>query len=80
MLEEKNLICILAKAIWRNENFIKNFPHDLMRKYFDSAINMIVDNTPRRLNLSEKIFALEFIMAVFRLRELANPVINNYLK
>lgn len=79
MLEEKNLIGILAKAAWRNENFIKNFPHDLLKKYFDIAVKLIVEAKSLHVERSLLMLAFEFVFAVFRLRETADEELSKYL-
>ena len=76
MLDERNIIGILSKAAWRNENFIKNFPLELTKKYFEVAINLVVE---KKGDKSILITALEFILAVFRLREDADENLSRYL-
>ena len=75
MLDEKNLIGILAKAVWRNEKFIENFPRDLLKKYFEVAIKLIVQRERKSLLM----LAFEFVLAVFRLRESADEELSRYL-
>ena len=79
MLDEKNLIGILAKAAWRNEKFIENFPRDLLKKYFDATINLIVKAKILHVHRSLLMLAFEFIFAVFRLRETADEDLSKYL-
>ena len=80
VLNEKNIIGILAKAAWRNENFIKNFPLELTKKYFDAAIELILKSSVKAEKISPLlILELEFVMAVFRLRENADEDLSRYL-
>ena len=79
MLEETNIIAILAKAVWRNENFIKNFSPDLLKKYFEIAIDLIADAEKLFTRKNIVMLTLEFILAVFRLREDADDDLSKYL-
>lgn len=79
MLDEKNIIGILAKAAWRNEKFIENFPRDLLKKYFEKAIELIVKAKILRVQRAWLMLAFEFVMAVFRLRENADEELSQYL-
>ena len=68
---------VLSKAAWRNERFIFNFPLQSTKFYFEQAVqDLIKDN---RYPTQDLQLRLEFIMAVFRLRQLENEKINEYL-
>ena len=81
-LEEnkEKIVCILSKAIWGNENFIFNFEKDKLFYYLDVAINYIVKifdienkNEYNYLYLGR---CIEYILGIFRLRELGDSELN----
>ena len=76
-----NVVCILAKAVWRNDYFIKNLPLERTKHYFEFAINLLVNAETLGMIYQKPtlMLALEFIMAVFRLREDADDELSRYL-
>lgn len=72
-VKDENVVRILSKAIWGNEDFIWNAPADKILEYFDAAVFYL-----RRLLQDEKInekavtMCFEYILGVFRLRKHQN--------
>lgn len=66
----KLLIGMLSSAARRNENFIKNLPFERTRKYFETAIKIFIE--------TKEMFVptLDFLMSIFRLRELGDDDLN----
>jgi len=87
---EKNVF-ILSKALWHNKDFIRNVDVEKLLYYFDVAIeNIYLLLQEYRLHMghqnktwkitSDMCVCLEYILGVFRLRELQEEVIDkNYL-
>ena len=69
------VVSMLSKAVWRNGKFIFNFPWEETQKYLKYAINNVCENR----NIWERLLQLEYIMAVFRLREFGFSNINEYI-
>lgn len=71
------LIGLLSSALWKNENLIFNLDDSFVFNYFFKSISLLedrVNNLKNSKNVSPKVLKsitsyLEFILAVFRLRE-----------
>ncbi|MBF1213418.1 MAG: hypothetical protein HXM17_00765 [Fusobacterium periodonticum] len=93
-LKRKERIEILSKAVWRNKNFIFNIDRDKAILYFEEAIKLLKEKLPKeKYIMNRKIKGmllancLEYIYAVFRLRDLNDEKIlkaislnNSYLR
>lgn len=93
-LKPKERIEILSKAVWRNKNFIFNMDRDKVIHYFEKAIDLLKEKLKKSkyaLNKKKKVIlltnSLEYIYAVFRLRDLKDEQIsksislnNSYLR
>lgn len=68
----ERVICILSKAVWGNPDFIWNFPREETVKYFNLVIdhlgNLLEKQTYRGMGKGITM-CLEYILAVYRLRE-----------
>ena len=73
----KKIIGILSKAVWKNEEFVMNAPPDILLRYFDIAIDNLVNDKINK-NVG-KLKTLEYIIAIFRLRSFNNSAINERL-
>ena len=69
-LSEEEIIGILGKAAWKSDGFIKNMRPEILLKYYDCAVDYLAGR-PQKNGLQEKsvLWCLEYILAVFRLRE-----------
>lgn len=71
-LPDEKIICILSKAVWGNPEFIWNLPINITMKYFDLAIDRLgklVGKSTNRKAGKDITMCLEYILAVYRLRE-----------
>lgn len=71
-LPDEKIICILSKAVWGNPDFIWNLPINITLKYFNYAIDRIgklLDESKKKKVDKDITMCLEYILAVFRLRE-----------
>ena len=77
-VKPQKVICILSKAIWKNKQFITNAPKEILFKYFDYAIILLNEYILKVTYLKEQdiLKYLEYILAIFRLRELDDENIN----
>lgn len=83
--EDYEAICILAKAIWHNEQFVYNVDPDLLLNvYFPKAVDYIGRALTRargerilRDDLENVKYCLEFILGIMRLRNLNDEMITN---
>lgn len=72
------VVPVLSKAVWRNSAFIFNFPWKTTKKYFRQAVKDVISNTVTANN-QQLLLHLEYILAVYRLRQQGNRDINWYL-
>lgn len=93
-LKSKERIEILSKAVWRNKDFILNMDKDKVVFYFEEAIKLLkekLSTSKYKGNPKKKgmllVNCLEYIYAVFRLRDLEDDKIlksislnNSYLR
>lgn len=91
VLPSDKMVYILSKAVWHNKDFIKNIDTEILLKYFEIAIKQIYQllkeykfHTTHQnktwKTASDMSRCMEYILAVFRLRELKEDVIDkNYL-
>lgn len=93
-LKSKERIEILSKAVWRNKDFIFNMDKDKVVFYFEEAIKLLkekLSTSKYKGNPKKKgmllVNCLEYIYAVFRLRDLEDDKIlksislnNSYLR
>lgn len=70
-LNHKKLISILAKAVWNHKDFIFNCPSEKILYYFECCVDCC-ETFFRERKLVDLSIHLEFILAVFRLRESKN--------
>lgn len=71
-LSDEKILCILSKAVWGNPNFLWNFPINLTMRYFEKSIDRIgelLKEVNNRKVGKDITLCLEFILAVYRLRE-----------
>jgi len=83
-LKYEKIICIFSKATWKNEQFIFNIPvKTIILPLFDIAIQQLCGCFPaengKTVKNTDVGSYLEFILAVFRLRNLNDPEINDRL-
>ena len=91
VLPPEKIVFILSKALWHNKDFIKNIDIEILLDYFDVAIENIYSllqeykihtghqNKTWKI-ASDMSVCMEYILGVFRLRELKEEVIDkNYL-
>lgn len=82
-LPPRKILCILSKSAWKHERFIFNMPRTAVIYLFNTAINELnqyyILNSGKHLKLPDLGSYLEFILAVFRLRELNDPELNTML-
>ena len=76
-LEEVKIVRILGKAAWKSDGFMKNAPSNILLDYFDKCIPLICDY--KKSNNKEVLRQLEYVLAVFRLRERNDSNINRKL-
>ena len=77
-LQLPKIICILSKGIWKHVNLVFNIPAEDVLKYFEGAIDELIRmHSSEPLNKFEKDVSayIEFLIAVFRLRQLRNAQI-----
>ena len=71
-LPDDKVICILSKAVWGNPDFLWNFPINLTMRYFEKSIDrigkLLNEVNDRRVG-KDITLCLEYILAVYRLRE-----------
>lgn len=83
--EDTETICILAKALWHNENFVYNVDADLLlNKYFPKAVDYIGSAVYKsrgakilREDLTNVKYCLEYILGIMRLRNLKDEIITD---
>lgn len=71
-LPDEKIICILSKAVWGNPKFIWNLPINITLRYFGFAIDRLgelVGESANRKAGKDITMCLEYILAVYRLRE-----------
>ncbi|MDE6679377.1 MAG: hypothetical protein K2K02_10100, partial [Ruminococcus sp.] len=82
-LPQHKMLCILSKSAWKHERFIFNMPRTAVIDLFNTAINELnqyyILNSGKHIKLSDLGSYLEFILAVFRLRELNDSELNEML-
>lgn len=71
---DDTVIMMLSRAVWRNEAFIKHAPTAVLLKYYDSAITFLRERY-EALRGRMKAAPLEYILAVFRLRETGDAAV-----
>lgn len=76
-METIQKISVLNKAAWKSDRFILNVPPIILMPYFQSAIDFLKKRTPRKANVILK--CLEFILAMFRLRDKGDDTLNRNL-
>ena len=76
-LEEEKIVRILGKAAWKSDGFMKNAPSHILLDYFDRCIPLICGY--KKSNNKEVLRQLEYVLAVFRLRERNDSNINRKL-
>lgn len=72
-----NKIAVLAKAAWKSDGFMRNAPPHILLDYFDKALAIVADY--KKGNKKTILQALEYILAVFRLRERGDADLNRKL-
>lgn len=70
-------IAILGKAAWKSDSFMKNAPPHILLEYFDKALSIIDDY--KNENSRNVLKCLEYVLAVFRLRDRGDADINKKL-
>lgn len=83
--EDTEVICILAKALWHNENFVYNIDVDLLLNgylpkavdYIGSALYKSRGERIQRDDLENVKYCLEYILGIMRLRNLKDEVITD---
>lgn len=77
-LKPEKVICILSKAIWKNENFVINIPTAAVFYYFEKSIEELWhlcddfemgSGETKKHNVFDISMYLEYILAIFRLRQ-----------
>lgn len=76
-METIQKISVLNKAAWESDGFILNVPPIILMPYFQSAIDFLKNRTQKES--SEVLKCLEFILAMFRLRDKGDDAINKTL-
>ena len=76
-IEEGKVIQILGKAAWKSDGFMKNAPPHILLAYFDKCIPFICDY--KKYESKGVLRRLEYVLAVFRLRERNDNDINRKL-
>lgn len=83
LLRSEKALCILSKAAWKHKDFIFNLPQLVLEKMFYTAIDKLcdyyLDGCGAKIKTPDLGAYLEFILAVFRLRELHDEELNNTL-
>lgn len=74
ILPDDKIVCILSKAIWGHKDFVYNIPIEILIKYFNIAIDwiprIIKEGSKNYKKSSDIVMCLEYILGVFRRREL----------
>ena len=76
-LETIQKIFVLNKAAWKSDGFILNVPPSILRPYFQAAIDYLKKRTAKKAPAVLK--CLEFILAMFRLRDRNDDALNKQL-
>lgn len=77
---KEDVIFILSKALWWNENLIFKIELNILEELFYESIKCLKrDMKYRNLKSSKITPLLEFMLAIFRLRELENAELNLFL-
>ena len=71
--KKRKVLCILSKAIWKHPDLIYGINVDILLNLFDTAIKILLETVVKKHDI---LMLLEFILAIFRLRELNNDDIN----
>ena len=79
-LSDVTVIGILGKAAWKSSGFITNVNADILLTYYDKAVDYL-EKCEKASGRLEKpvLWCFEYILAVFRLRERNDAVINHRL-
>lgn len=85
--KESDLVRILANVLWKNEKLIFNINNKVIIHYFlkslnflnNEIINLTKNDFNNKSNMRNITAYLEFVLAVFRLRELGDSEINQEL-
>ena len=87
ILPSDKIVFVLSKALWHNKNFIKNIDTDILLDYFEIAIeqiNLLLQEYKLHMGHQNKTWkiasdmsvCMEYILGVFRLRELKEDIID----
>ena len=76
-METIQKIFVLNKAAWKSDKFILNVPPIILMPYFQSAIDFLKKRTQKKAPAILK--CLEFILAMFRLRDKGDDTLNKNL-
>lgn len=76
-LETIQKIFVLNKAAWKSDAFILNVPPSILMPYFQAAIDYLKKRTAKKAPAVLK--CLEFILAMFRLRDRNDDALNKQL-
>ena len=76
-LETIQKIGVLNKAAWKSDGFILNVPPAILMPYFQNAVDFLKNRT--RNSARNVLKCLEFILAMFRLREKKDDALNKNL-
>lgn len=87
VLPSGKIVFVLSKALWHNKNFIKNIDVEILLDYFEIAIeqiNLLLQEYKLYMGDKNKTWkiesdmsvCMEYILGVFRLRELKEDVID----
>ena len=79
-IEPEKVIAILSKAAWKNEGFMRNAPPHILLSYFDKALVIINDyKSYDKQGKRNVLQCLEYVLAIFRLRNRGDADINKKL-
>lgn len=78
-LKKEKVICILSKAVWGNEDLIKNIPISVTLEYFEAAINYLGRLIKDAKKTKDITMCLEYVLCVFRLRSYKDDGLNKML-
>ena len=76
-IKESHKIYILNQAAWKSSDFIFNVPARFLLQYFDEAVSEVRKRANKKSQNVLK--CLEFILAVFRLRQKGDDFLNKIL-
>lgn len=76
-LYEDTALCILAKAVWNNENFIRNAEPQMLMEWLHTAIRLLEaiylgEAVQERFKPEHAVRYIEYVLGVFRLRGIEN--------